>query len=151
MKKNPNLSLFNIGILSVLSIFAVFSVVGFAASPPLLFNDTFEASSSINTTRWTVNSTVSITTIVTLVHSGIRAVLFNGSGADDALLTANVNTVGYSNITLSYWRRAVELEAGESFDVQYSVDGGSSWTTIESVGGNTSYAQTIFSFPASSN
>lgn len=60
----------------------------------------------------------------------------NPSGPDhtEILTTSNISTLGYHNITLKYDRN-MDVPAGTTaaLTVAYSVDGGSSWTTLETV------------------
>jgi hypothetical protein len=50
-----------------------------------------------------------------------------------SITSKDINTSGYSTVSLSYKRRSKNLDAGETMNVEWSNNGGSSWLTIEQV------------------
>ena len=128
----------------------MFAVVlpAFAAAP-VLFSDDFE--SGLSSAKWTIVG-VTPTNNPAYVYNGTWAAYFNG-GAAESITTVNINTVGYSNITVSYWRMTESIESAdaEEFRARYSVDGGTTWTTFETLSDDNAYAQNSFMLPSSAN
>merc|ERR1712125_116766 len=50
-----------------------------------------------------------------------------------SITSKDINTSGYSTVSLSYKRRSKNLDAGETMKGEWSNNGGSSWLTIEQV------------------
>jgi len=50
------------------------------------------------------------------------------------------STVGYSSIHVKYWRKTTQSSSSETFYVDWSADGGTNWTNLETVNGTTSWA-----------
>lgn len=61
----------------------------------------------------------------------------------DSFITKVIDTTGYNTITVSYARRTVGFDSGESLVVKWSVDG-NNWIELEQVGGDISYATQSF-------
>ncbi|OHA31898.1 MAG: hypothetical protein A2928_02145 [Candidatus Taylorbacteria bacterium RIFCSPLOWO2_01_FULL_45_15b] len=61
---------------------------------------------------------------------------------DDAAITATIDTTGKTNITLRYDRRTESVAAGDFLRVEYSTDGGTTWTNLENVNSSTWTTQT---------
>ena len=59
-------------------------------------------------------------------HSGARGARYNGIGS----LSKTLSTVGYTNITVSYWLNGFGLESTDKFLVEWSTNG-STWTAGE--------------------
>ena len=117
------------------------------ASADSLFEDGFESG---NFNQWTTFDYPVITSDSTYVNTGIYAALFNGGpDPDDMIISMNIDTTGYSNIQLSYYRLIQSLEFDNSFTTEFSVDGGSSWNQIESINGDMAYTQLSTSLPSS--
>ncbi|MEV5827634.1 hypothetical protein AB0L25_18895 [Spirillospora sp. NPDC052242] len=72
----------------------------------------------------------------------LRASLFS----DPSMTSAPIDLTGHEGVTVSYTREASGLDAGESFTVAYSVDGGS-FTTLESA--RTAAGPASFRLPSS--
>ena len=64
-----------------------------------------------------------------------------GANHSESLTTPSINTTGYHAITLAYTRKTDDTNAppqvvgAQTLTVEYSVNGGSSWTTLETVTG----------------
>jgi hypothetical protein len=67
-----------------------------------------------------------------------------GTNHTASLSTPNFSTTGYHTITLKY-DRATSGGASTKLVVEYSVNGGSTWTTLETVNGNSANTSKTFS------
>ncbi len=77
-----------------------------------------------------------------IAYSGPYAMLMK----KNAQAEVSLNTVGYSNVQVSYDRKTIQLDTGEKLFVEWSVDG-VSWTLLESTS-SSSWASKSFSLPA---
>ena len=107
--------------------------------PTTLFSDDFE-SGNLSAGGWTVSGNGD-------AHSSASfAGVYGGRLRSSATLEKAVSTIGYSNITVNYARRAVSLKGGENLRIQWSTNG-STWTTLETLN-TTGYATASFVLPA---
>lgn len=73
-----------------------------------------------------------------------------GDDHKESLVTPSVNTVGYHNITLTYDRKTDDTDSPPkpvgpmTLTVEYSVNGGASWTTLEIVSGKSPWTTKTF-------
>jgi hypothetical protein len=79
----------------------------------------------------------------------------NVNNHNEDLTTPSFSTLGYHDITLKYDRKTDDVSGPvdpQTLKVEYSVDGGSSWTTLEFITGETSWTTKSFSLsPAADN
>jgi len=62
--------------------------------------------------------------------------LRDNSGGDSSMTTNNINLTSYSSVDFTFDFQAESMENGEDFWVQYSSNGGSSWSTIADYNSN---------------
>ena len=108
---------------------------------PEIFSDDFE-SGNLTADGWTETGAGS-TSGGASFSGAVGAQLKKSTTLEKA-----VSTVGYSNINVSYARRAISLDGGENLRVQWSTGG--SWTTLETLN-TTAYATASFVLPAGAN
>jgi hypothetical protein len=84
-------------------------------------------------------------------HQGIKAAdiesISTGNGNASSFYHTNgidVATPGYTQIKVDFWFRAVGMETGEAFWVQYSSDGGTNWSTVASYVSGTNFNNDTF-------
>jgi len=119
-----------------------------AAAADTLFEDDFE-SGTIDPSKWTVVDSPAITSDPDYVYAGAYSVLFNGgNNPDDQLISVDIDSTGMNDISVSYYRMIESLESDNDFMVEYSVDGGDSWTVIENIDGSLEYSQMTENLPA---
>ena len=96
-----------------------------AALTSTLFSEGFEGGTLGN---WTASSGAITNSASTgyANHSGTHGGRYNGIGS----LTKTLSTVGYTNITVSYWVNGFGLESTDKFLVEWSTNG-STWTAAE--------------------
>lgn len=83
--------------------------------------------------------------------SHTKVVKLTGSGTS-TLTSQNISTTGYHTIVLSYDRHVVEpFGTSLTFTTEYSVNGGSSWTTLETVTADSAWATKTFSLSPSAD
>jgi hypothetical protein len=107
---------------------------GVAAVTETIFEDDFQPG---NLDKWSKTGSVVIITGTSdrppWTPSSNKFVQFNDNTNK---LYTSINTIGRENIRLSYARQT-EVAAGEYFEVEYSTDGGSSWSSLEQRNNNT--------------
>jgi hypothetical protein len=72
----------------------------------------------------------------------------------ESLSTPNINTTGYHTIVLKYDRKTDDVSGPvdpQTLTVEYSVNGGGSWTTLETVVGETPWTTKTWSLSPSAN
>ncbi len=109
-----------------------------------IFYDGFE-SDNFTTGGWNISSSPDVTTTVYWTDDNTstagHSAHFDGGGSDDTILKAQ-STVGYKNIRVRFARDIDNMGSGEYFRGQYSTDGGSNWTNLESTD-NESFASVL--------
>jgi len=112
----------------------------FTLTSLILFYDGFE-SGNFTAGGWT-NSGCDIQT--TYKYAGSRAARFNSSDS----LTKALSTAGSSGITVQYARYTRSCETDDHFISEWSADGGSNWTTLEDLTGNSGWTVKTYNLPA---
>jgi hypothetical protein len=91
-------------------------------------------------------------TLGQLMATGACSVVSQRGRCDDtASLTTTVSTVGMTAIEVSYSRLTDRYDAGEVFVAEYSVNGGATYTTLETLTGSAAWAQRTFLLPPSAD
>lgn len=103
-----------------------------------LFSDSFNGSIS---STWTTNNGVNTSSVS---YEGGNSAKFNSSD----YLTKAISTSGYTNIQLSYYRKAAPSGAGDFVVEWYN---GSTWTQLESVSGTSDWTQKTWTLPSGAN
>lgn len=95
------------------------------AASDTIFSDGFETD---DFTEWSNNESP-WTTIAANGANGSthRAEVSDTSGEKE--LRKDISTTGYENITISYYLQTADYESEDTVKIQYSTDGGSTWTT----------------------
>ncbi len=115
------------------------------------FSDGFESGNFVNWTsvdspHWAITNDK---------HTGSKGATIKGdTGDNDDLLLKNQSTVGYQNISLSFWYKIKhDLESGDHVRVEYSTDGGSNWVQLADYSDLDSgdWTQALFPLPSSIN
>ena len=101
----------------------------------------FEGFEDGNLNGWTTTNNVSIRT--GQVASGVYSMRVRRNST----ATRTISTAGYESLTLAYAKRSNNYDNGEVLVVEWSANGGSTWTTLE-VEGNTGWTTRSFSLPA---
>ena len=108
------------------------------SQPTTLFSDDFESGSQ---GAWVVSGTAQVKT----------AAAYNGSYGlqlrESTMIERVVSTVGYSNITLDYARRALSLSGAENLRIRWKVQGTGTWYNLETLN-TTAYAAYSAVLPA---
>jgi hypothetical protein len=113
-------------------------VWSFTTAPPLLWSDNFETG-SFTAGGWTVAGSSPLPTVTTgAVYTGTYGAQIPGSSSTRSI-TKSKSTAGYNTIHVKY-NRKVTNTSNITLTVQWSANGGSSWTTLETVSGSTSWA-----------
>ena len=96
-----------------------------------LFSDDFESG---DLSQWTIIDNPTITNDSNYVNTGTYAVILNGGAdPDDVIISTTIDSTGYGNVALEYYRLLESLESDNGFVAQYSIDGGSNWIELEDV------------------
>ena len=101
----------------------------------------FEGFEDGNLNGWTTTNNVSVRT--GQVSSGVYSMRVRRHST----ATRTISTAGYESLTLAYAKRSNNYDNGEVLVVEWSANGGSTWTTLE-VEGNTGWTTRSFSLPA---
>lgn len=64
-------------------------------------------------------------------HQGFYSVNLEGNTSTSLVTTKDLELSGYTDVLVEFWYKAVSMEAGESFRLQISTDGGSNFTTVQ--------------------
>lgn len=104
--------------------FFAFSIAE-AATPLTLFEAGFE---SDNFTEWSNDESPWITVAANGANGSTHRAEVSNTGGDSEL-RADFSTAGYKNIELTYYLKTNDFEAEDTIKIQYSIDGGNSWTT----------------------
>lgn len=134
-------------------------IVNYAIYKPLsqIFYTGWESGT---TTGWTTSCTGSCggteIAVTTPAINGSYSLRLNGDGdfgdVETAIVSRVLSTVGYSNISLSYRRYTTGKETGDYLYFEVSSNGGSTWTTIETINGNSVLTTKTFNLsPSYSN
>lgn len=85
-------------------------------------------------------------TAVDNAHHGRAAINIQASGDPSASFyhTAGLNVSAYSQLKVEFWYYAVGMEAGESFVVEYSANGGANWQTVATYTSGTHFTNGAF-------
>lgn len=81
----------------------------------------------------------------------------HGDDQKEMLVTPSVSTIGYHAITLTYERKTNDIDAppkpvgNQTFTVEYSVNGGSSWTNLETIIGESNWMTKTFTLSPSAD
>lgn len=75
---------------------------------------------------------------------------YGGRADDSASMTASFSTSGYSDITVSWYRRTAYYDGGEQLIAEWSADG-TNWNLIEATGQNSTYTLRSFTLPSGAN
>ncbi len=132
----------------VLSAFPVAFFVAKAAPTPI-FSTGFEEVAPLS--MWsTADLEWQPSNVGSAFHSGSYGVRITGTStvATPAVLQKNISTLGYENITVSYWYKMVDFEAGDTVTVDWF--DGVNWSTLQTVAGATGTADDMASFVQSS-
>ena len=70
---------------------------------------------------------------------------------DDAAAIRSINTAGYKDIVLSYYRRTSSTGTGDLKKVEWRVGNAGAWTTVESTDPSSTWAQNTFNFPSTAD
>ncbi len=125
----------------VLAVLCMLTFAGAAHAQQQLFFDGFESGG------WTVGGwmTSGVTIEANYVYAGVYATNFN---LTDSLIKP-LDTTGFENITLSYYRRTRNFDlTGDNWYVEYTTNYGQSWTQLERVTNNQSYALKQYVLPS---
>lgn len=114
-------------------------VTGFSK---VLFGDGFESGDFL-AGGWVTSENPEITSDSAFVKSGQYAALLRGSADPDpdAAIERSISTAGFGNIILIYHRMTHNTENDDSFESQFSTDGGTSWITLETLHDDTPYGE----------
>ncbi len=130
-------------VISVMFILCALSVFAGTAQADTLFSDGFEsgdftAGGWIKTSVWPLVDTAS-------AHTGTY-------GAGLYMTTSGIakaqSTVGYSTIHVKYWRKTTAGASTETFYCDWSADGGTTWTNLDTRTGTTSWTYMDKTCPA---
>jgi len=111
-----------------------------AGEPETLFFDDFE-SGSFTAGGWTTSGSASVSTRAD--YNGVYGARLQSTSS----ITKALSTVGYSDIRVTFWRRAQGLDSGEYLYCEWSDDGGQSWNPLGSTQ-STSWYQEDFTCPS---
>ena len=81
----------------------------------------------------------------------------HGQDHKESITTPSINTVGYHTITLKYDRKTDDTDSPpnplgpQTLTVEYSVNGGTTWTTLETVTGESPWTTKTFSLSPSAD
>lgn len=84
-------------------------------------------------------------------ESGLKLMRLQSGDPDRASIETGFNTSLYENISIQYQRDTKLLVAPFYFISQWSDDGGATWTTMETLDGDSAWAEVSFLLPASSH
>lgn len=112
---------------------------GGGGGPVTLFADGFE-SGNLSSGGWSTSGNVSAHTKAD--RTGVYGARLKRSSS----ITRAVDTSGFATVELSYSRRSRNMDSGEYLHVEWSADGGSSWTVAEFVN-STSWADPTVTLP----
>lgn len=126
------------------------------SSAAVLFSDNFESYSLGNLSSSALWSVAGSPTVVnTDSFTGNKSVQLNrgtGQTPDDMMLSVLINASNNSNVYLSYARKTVLVGSpSKPFYSQYSLDGGSSWISLENVSGSSNWSNQTYSLGPSAN
>ena len=108
------------------------------AAATTIFEDDFETG-TIDGAKWTYID--SPTPVNGLGSGGTWGILFDGGDdPDDQLTSINISTTCMKNITVSYYAQTVSLEPDNWFVSEYSTNGGGTWTELDNLTDDLSYA-----------
>jgi len=115
-----------IGIIFSLMILMSFLSAGLVMADTL-FEDDFEGDLS----KWDVSSSHDVGTSDTVTPGDYYVWI-----EDDAWIIASIDTTGYENIELSYWRRTAFVASHEDLKIYWRVGDSGSWTLLEEYNGD---------------
>src|SRR3989338_5153176 len=146
MRKNNFLLIFYI-LLIVFSINSVYSVV--------LLSDDFEDGDLAGWSITTQAGANAWSNSNTDPQSGTRHANAQPQSTTEpaTVMEDTLSTVGYNNISITYYRKLISIDAADEFEVEYNY--GAGWTILEETGGGTaddsSYVFKNFSLPGSAS
>lgn len=87
-------------------------------------------------------------TSATNAHQGVASIDIQDNTSTSLFShTTNKNVSGYNTLEITFWAKAVSMEAGEDFWVQYSSNGGSTWTTVADFNSGTEFTNGVWFNP----
>lgn len=129
------------------ALFILFVLLAFvstqtAAAPDVIFSDNFERSGEINN-NWIVtkpdagvNNPRLSTAAVAKAAGTTKGVVFEGSSQTTAAsIERTIDTSGYSNVEISYYRGLNGLDEGDTFAFEYEAPVGTALVLLESIAG----------------
>ena len=108
-----------------------------------LFRDDFE-SGTLTAGGWTIDGSAEIAGEGKYEGQYGARIKWGGD------LSKSLDTNGYSNIAVSYVRKTSELVGAEKLIVEWSADGGTTWTMLETTQ-QTNWAEKVFNLPSSAD
>ncbi len=99
----------------------------------ILFKEGFETG-SLNSNDWVTNGTVlwGVSSFDPLFGSNYHAQVQQTGVSDPSYLEINISTLGYENITFSYYKKLISLDAADDFAVDWY--NGTDWVVLEQLG-----------------
>lgn len=133
-------SIASLFILFALSVLLTQVSVQSLAAPDVIFSDDFERTGTVIDNGWTVTEPIvgnpRLSTAAVAKALGSKGVLFEGTTeTTQASIERIIDTSGYSNVELSYYRGVEGLDEGDSFVVEHEAPAGNAPTSLETIAG----------------